>query len=149
MEYYHHSQLTLSTISLSPSSSLLYRPLLEHAWCTRRCPLITDISSRLIVGFQGERNGQRVEWIERHKITSLYRRHARTPYTRRALRFTGEIGGSRCESDRDRAAGRDLSISQSFIISSRSSAATRLHRRVVRPLPSQKLPLECFIADVS
>lgn len=37
------------------SSSLLHRPLLEHACCTRRCPLITDISRRLIVGFQGER----------------------------------------------------------------------------------------------
>lgn len=61
-----------------------------------------------------------MEWIERHKITSLYRRHA-------PLTHDGPFDSSGDREDHavkvivDRATGRDLSISQSFIISSRSS----------------------------
>lgn len=60
------------------------------------------------MGFR-ERGIDRVEWIERHKITSLYRRHA-------PLTHDGSFDSSGDREDHavkvivDRATGRDLSI---------------------------------------
>lgn len=60
------------------------------------------------MGFR-ERAIDRVEWIERHKITSLYRRHA-------PLTHDGSFDSSGDREDHavkvivDRATGRDLSI---------------------------------------
>jgi len=83
MEYHRHSQLSLfpfqpdfpSLFDARPLSFSLSLSLSEHArrHRTRRCPLITDISRRLIVGFRSKRNRQRGRWIERRKIASLYR----------------------------------------------------------------------------
>jgi len=51
------NSLTLSRLSLSPRAIGTHtRPPSRR---TRRCPLIMDISRRLIVGFRGERNRQR------------------------------------------------------------------------------------------